>query len=276
MKSRVGLHVRLTDTFTSAVEKALRLELPFFQCFFAHQETGRLRQISSEEIELFVREYRERFSALYLHGSYWINLAGIQYNGLHAFRRELALAKKLSFTHMVLHPGSAKGAKHKQEGIEAFARMLNGILKYEHDIQLVIENTAHANMSIGSDITDFGALLELCDYPEKLLFALDTAHAYVYGYDVGTPEGQDAFLQLVDRVIGLSRVTLLHLNDSFKACGSCMDKHAIPGEGLIGEALLRRFALHPSLASIPILLEPPIITEEEECALLQKVRSWTL
>lgn len=273
MKRPVGLHIRLINSLAEAAEKALRLELPFFQCFFTAQ-TGKLMHISDQEIALFLSHYRNQFSDLYLHGSYWINLAGITYNGYRAFQRELALAKKLSFTHMVLHPGSATGAQHKREGIDAFAQSLNKILKYEHEIRLIIENTAHGNMNIGSDINDFKVLLELIDHPEKITFALDTAHAFVYGYDISTDNGQDAFIQLVDDTMGLERISLLHLNDASKACGSCIDKHAVPGEGLIGETMLQRFALHPQLSCVPVLLELPIIPEQEESALLQKVRSW--
>jgi deoxyribonuclease-4 len=275
MNSRVGLHIRLTDTLIAAAEKAVRLQLPFFQCFFTRQETGSLISFTDQEIALFVTQYRERFSALYLHGSYWINLARVKNNGYRSFQREIALAKRLSFTHMVLHAGSAQRGSTKQEGIAIFARALNKILKHESDIQLMIENTAHANLSVGSDIHDFKLLLEQIDYPEKLSFVLDSAHAYVYGYDMSSHEGQDAFLQLVDTIIGLHRVNLIHLNDSSKPCGSCIDKHAIFGEGLIGEPLLRRFATHPKLASVPIILELPLLAEEQEKTIVQRVTRFT-
>ncbi|MCX5925672.1 MAG: deoxyribonuclease IV [Candidatus Dependentiae bacterium] len=274
MKRRVGLHIRLVESLAAAAEKAVRLELPFFQCFFTRQDTGTLMQFTDQEIALFLKEYREHFTELYLHGSYWINLAGIKKNGYRSFEKEIELAKKMSFTHMVVHPGSAKGAQHKKEGIDAFAVALNKILKYEHDIQLVIENTAHGKMTVGSDINDFKLLLEKIDHPEKLTFALDTAHAFVYGYDMSTDIGQDAFIQLVDDAVGLERVSLIHLNDSSKGCGSCIDKHAVLGEGLIGELALKRFATNSQLAAIPMLLELPIMAEEQEYTIVEKVRSW--
>lgn len=271
---QVGLHIRITDSLMVAAEKALKCGVPFFQCFFTLQETGALMNISDEEIAFFVNNYRKKFSALYLHGSYWINLAGIKYDGYRAFQREIELAKKLSFTHMILHPGCAKGARHKQEGIDAFARALNKILKNEHDIKLVIENTAHGKMNVGSDIHDFKLLISQLDYPEKVSFALDTAHAFVYGYDISTERGQDEFVQLVDECIGLERVSLLHLNDSSKECGSCIDKHSAPGQGLIGERMLQRFANYSKLALVPVLLELPVMPEEQEYAVLQRVRNW--
>jgi len=270
----VGLHIRITDSLITAADKALRLQLPFFQCFFVHQETGALMSLSDQEKTEFIDVYRSHFSHLYLHGSYWINLAGITYNGYSAFRSELEMAKRLSFTHMVVHAGSAKGAQHKQQGIDALARILNRILKRENDVQIMLENTAHKNMTIGSDIADFGILLEQLNYPEKVGFALDTAHAFVYGYDINTQAGCDSFVQLVDDTIGLERVMLLHINDASQPCGSCIDKHAVLGEGLINSEMLKRIVTHPRLSTVPIILELPVLPEDQEHGLVRLVNEW--
>jgi len=274
MNNRVGLHIRLEDSLIAGAEKAIRLQLPFFQCFMRQKNTGKLLPISDQEIALFNKEYRHKFNSLYIHGSYWINLASLYKNGYTAFRHEIELAKKVSFTHMVLHPGCAKGALTKQEGIDAFARALNNILKYEHDISLVIENTAHGGMSVGSDISEFKLLMANIDYPEKISFALDTAHAFVYGYDISTERGQDAFIALVKGTIGFDRVSLIHLNDSQKKSGSCVDEHAIIGQGLIGEHMLRRFITISELQQVPVLLELPAISEQQELALIERVAGW--
>ncbi len=274
MNNRVGLHIRLEDSFIAGVEKAVRLQLPFFQCFMRQKSTGNVLPISDQEVVLFNKEYRHKFGHLYIHGSYWINLASLYKNGYTAFKHEIELAKRVSFTHMVLHPGSANGASTRQEGIDAFARSLNTILKYEHDISLIIENTAHGRMSIGSDISDFKLLMANIDYPEKISFALDTAHAFVYGYDISTEKGQDSFIALVKDTIGFNYVSLIHLNDSQKKSGSCVDEHASVGEGLIGEHMLRRFVTIPELEGVPVLLELPVISEEQELTLIEKVVGW--
>lgn len=270
----IGLHIRLTQSLLDLAQKAQRLQLPFFQCFFVIQETGKLAQVSEKEIKTFKKNFRPEFQSLYLHGSYWINLAGLKNNGFRVFQRELALAKKLSFTHMVLHPGAAKGARERVEGIDAFARMLNFILKNENDIQIILENTAHGNMTIGSDIHDFKLLFERLNHPEKVGFSLDTAHAYVYGYDIATEQGQEAFIELVDDAVGIDKIKLIHLNDAAHKCGSKIDRHAVIGKGNIGSTMLRHFILHPQLLHVPIVLELPVIAEEEEIAILDMVRSW--
>jgi deoxyribonuclease-4 len=272
--NRVGLHIRLTESFIDVVKKAQRLELPFFQTFLVLQSNAKLAKISDQEIKTFLSEYRSDFQNLYLHGSYWVNLAGIINNGYRSFKRELALGKKLGFTHMVIHSGVAKGAKERTEGINALAHMLNTILKTEDEMQFIIENTAHAKMAVGSDIHDFKILLNKLDHPEKIKFSIDTAHAYVYGYDVGTEDGQDEFINLVDTMVGIDNVALIHLNDSTQKRGSRIDKHAVLGQGHIGEDMLKRFVQHPKMKRIPIVLELPVLPEEQEREILNKVRSW--
>ncbi len=270
----VGLHIRLTETMQEVAQKAIRLKLPFFQSFFMRQAVNRFVDMTDEEIAFFVKNYRLHFGNLYLHGSYWINFAGVKRNGYRAYEREINLAKRLEFTHMVLHLGSANGGQTKEDGINACARMLNRVLKKEHQIKLIIENTAHGNLAVGSDINDFRQLLEKLNHPDKVGFSLDTAHAHVYGYDMSTTLGQDQFLALVDDAVGVQHVELIHLNDAMQPCGSRQDQHAVLGQGLIGNALLRRFVQLPEMAQIPVLMELPVIDEAQEQEILDVVRSW--
>jgi deoxyribonuclease-4 len=271
---KVGLHIRLDSSILDAADKASRLHTPFFQCFFVSPKTGQAINFTEYEIKTFTRLYRNAFESIYLHGSYWINLAGLHNDGLRAFKRELMLAKKFGFTHMVLHAGSSRGAKDKIESIEQLARQLNAITKKEHKIKLIIENTAHGKHAVCSDVLDFRLLLERLDQPDKIGFSLDTAHAFVYGYDLAKQEGQDDFIKLVDNSIGLHRVKLIHLNDSAQPCGSRQDKHEMLGRGLIGAKMLQRFISHPQLATKPIILELPVVSEDKELMALDMVRFW--
>jgi deoxyribonuclease-4 len=176
---------------------------------------------------------------------------------------------------LVLHPGSTVAqAANRLEGIDILAKNLNEILRNEHDITILLENTAHGNCSIGGDLADFALLLEKIDQPEKIAFCLDTAHAYSFGYNVVTALGREDFLLLAQRMLTKEKIALIHLNDTNESCGSKVDKHAIMGQGNIGITALREFALNPLVANVPLLMELPIISEEAEVALLQEVRGW--
>lgn len=270
----IGIHLRLTGSILHVMHKAVRLGVPLFQCFLVPKATGRLVKVSWREKKEFLELRRKHFKDMYVHGSYWINLASIKHTIHRALERELQLAKELEFTHMILHPGSAKGAKRRDEGIDALARALNHALKTEHDVKIVLENTAHGGMSVGGDLKDFERLLPKLDYPEKISFCIDTAHAYSYGYNIRTATGRDQFIDELDRAVGIERVALLHLNDTYEELASKLDRHQMIGKGTIGEDALREFVLHEKLANIPVLMELPVAPDEEEAAMLKQVRGW--
>jgi deoxyribonuclease-4 len=270
----IGIHLRVKTTLLDLVNQAIALRIPIFQVFLMAQSTRKLMTFSDEEIRAF-RELREKhFGKLYLHGSYLVNLAGISYNGLHTLYKEISLAQKLGFTDVVLHPGSAHGAKNKQQGIDAVARALNSMLKRDRMLGVILENTAHGNMSIGSDVTDFYYIRQKLDAPERVSYCIDTSHAHVFGYDLISAPSREQFYQLLDACIGFSNISLIHLNDTRRSCGSLIDQHDAPGEGIIGKDILRDFVMHPGLVHAPLIMELPLMHEGGENTILEMVRKW--
>lgn len=269
----IGLHIRLEDTIVGVAQKAAQLELPVFQCFFLHQKTHRFIHPSYYQANDF-KKMRNRFKQLFVHASYWTNFASIHDISLYIFRRELCLAKQLGFTHIIIHPGSAKGAADKTAGIDALVRRLNNILKDEQDITIVLENTAHGNLSIGGDLLDFKAILEKIDYPEKISFCLDTVHAHVFGYSISNVQDQQDFFNTVEQTIGFERIALIHLNNTDQPVGSCMDRHLLLDQGILPLAALQSFVLHPSIRDVPIIMELPEVDESIEKEMLTLVSGW--
>lgn len=274
IKNRIGTHIRMRSALNELLQRADSLDLPFFQCFFVPQETGKLIQTTQHDIYEFLKIRRARFDELFCHVSYWVNLSSLGNNGFPQLRREIAFAKRLEFTHFVLHAGTAKGALNKLQGIDALASALNNLFALEPNIILLLENSCHGNLAVGSDITDFGLLLEKIDKPERLNFCIDTAHAYVYGYDIAHIDEQEKFIALLQSTIGIERIKLIHLNDTTEKLGSRIDRHSIPGQGSIGKDALSHFVMHPQLQHIPLLLELPEMSVEDELVVLNKVREW--
>lgn len=270
----VGLHIRRTSTLLDVADKADRLAVDFFQCFLTLQATGRLIDISPEEIAAFIAVRKGGQSPLYAHASYCMNLSRLGKQSYRPIEREIELAHYLTFTHMIVHPGCAKGAVSKEQGVDALAQALNKIIRRTRDVIIVLENTAHGGMSIGSDITDFGLLLPKIEHPERIAFCIDTAHAYTFGYNLADPAEQEAFIALVEQHIGWQRVVLIHLNDTDQKCGSQIDKHVVIGKGRLGQQALKSFILHEKVRTIPVLMELPVVDEEEERAVVSLVRSW--
>jgi deoxyribonuclease IV len=275
MYNRIGTHIRMRSSLQELIQRADFLNLPFFQCFFVPQESGRLIHPTTQEIQEFLRVRRAHFSDLFCHISYWVNLSSLSVsNGFIQLRREIICAKRLEFTHFVLHAGTAKGALNRLQGVDALAKALNHLFRLEKSIIILLENSCHGNLTVGSDVTDFKLLLEKIDDPTRIQFCIDTAHAHSFGYDIAEIPQQEKFIQLLQETIGLERIKLIHLNDTLEKLGSRIDRHAVIGDGYIGQAALQHFAMHPQLQHIPLLLELPELSMEEELIVVNKVREW--
>ena len=271
---RIGLHLRLETTLVEVIQRALKLNVDFFQCFLTLKTAGRVVPLNSSDIKQFIVLRRQYFKEMYLHVSYWVNPSTINYNPHRLLKKELSLAKKLEFTHVIFHPGSAKGTLKVQEGIDALASMLNKFMKKEPSFTFVLENVAQKFPSIGGDIDHFHLLLEKLDNVDRIRFCIDTAHAFSFGYNIVDEDEQDKFIVCLDKKIGLERICLIHLNDNQEDLGSHIDRHASIGTGKIGLEPLKRFVMHPKLRHIPILSEPPIMSEKDLEAELKKIVGW--
>jgi deoxyribonuclease IV len=272
--SRIGLHLRVTDSLLAVAHQAVALELPHFQSFLMGRDAhDQLLIPSDREITQFRKVCEKRFSRLYAHAPFWLNLADPARSSLEGVWKQIQLAQRLGFTHLIMHPGSSVQAS-RQEGIAMVARTLNGLLKKQFDITLVLENTAFGNRAVGSDITDLAMIRALLDKPERVQFCIDTAHAHSYGYAINSADSMQQFLRSVHATLGIESVGLLHLNDTSEANGSFHDRHALIGTGMLGEASLRAAFQHPLCAQVPIIIEPPQMAPEELAELYKKMQAW--
>lgn len=271
----IGIHIRLNNTLDDAIVSIQDLGLTAFQIFLVNQTSGRPLRVRAEECARFANFVHSGRAKAFIHASYLINPASMQPLKAHyVFTREVALAQRLGFTHMVLHSGAAPKNVAHQEGIKAIARFINDAMRTYPSMTFMLENSAFARPSIGGNLDDFGVLLHALDQPDRMVFCIDTAHAYSYGYSLDAVTGCEEFVRHIDNTLGLARVALLHINDTHQACGTCADRHALLGQGLLGSTMLRTFAMHNDLLQVPIIAELPTTTMEQEKAIMAEIRSW--
>lgn len=271
--AQVGIHIRLEHSIVDVIQKAIRLGLPHFQTFAA-SDTGTSLKFSATEVTSFLELRRMHFKNLYLHSSYWVNLARENPRSYRTFLRELHIAQQLEFTHFIIHPGAANPAHDTEQSLRILANNLNNAVEAYPNINLLLENTAHGGHNIGSDIENFRRLIPMLKFPDKIKFCIDTSHAHAYGYDLLTPAAQAKFIELLASTISLDKIDLIHLNDTREQLGSKIDRHLIPGDGQIGTKALKAFVQHPQLKHIPIILELPKVEEPDEAAIVAEISVW--
>ncbi len=278
----LGLHLPLNDELEQLVNDAVSYNIKYFQFFLApSQRKSKNIRPSTEAIAAFIAQKEKFFSQVYIHSSYWINAAtGNDFRFEIAktlLKKEIALAKKLTVPFLVLHPGSATWHKPTEEdplckrlGIERVASMLNHLLKKESEVMILLENTAHGNRTIGSDFNDLFEIKKLLDFPDRVGFCVDTAHAFAYGYNLS----DDSFMRMIADTIGFDSIKLLHLNDSFEALESKHDRHALPSLGLIGKDILQKLINHEAFKAIPKIIEVTNVSSKLIHQNLADVSTW--
>ena len=152
------------------------------------------------------------------------------------------------------HPGSHV-KQGVETGIEYIAGMLNAILKPEQTTTVLLETMAGKGSEVGRSFEELREILDRVALSEKMGVCLDTCHVWDGGYDI--VNHLDEVLTEFDRVIGLSRLKAIHLNDSQNPLGARKDRHARIGEGQIGLEALVRVINHPALKRLPFYLETP-------------------
>ena len=114
---------------------------------------------------------------------------------------------------------------------------------------------------IGRTFEEIAQIIDGVTHNDKLSVTLDTCHIYDAGYDI--VNDLDGILTHFDKIIGLDRLKVIHINDSKNPIGSHKDRHANIGQGTIGFDVLNEIVHLPELAHIPKMLETPWVPTEE-------------
>src|SRR5699024_8247683 len=112
---------------------------------------------------------------------------------------------------IVLHPGAHVGAG-ADKGIEKTIEGLNESLLKEQDVQIELETMAGKGTEIGRSFDEIAKIIDGVTYNEHLSVCLDTCHIHDAGYDV--TGDFDKLLTEFDKIIGLDRIKVVHINDS--------------------------------------------------------------
>ena len=262
---RLGAHESIAGGLVNAFERGHSATCDAIQIFTKSSRQWRARPLSEAEIAA----WRERMDVeatsggifpVVVHSSYLINVgspkAATWQKSYDALQVELERCEALGVRHLVLHPGSHLKAG-EEVGLANVARALSQLHAATPGFQAMVclEGMAGQGTNLGYTFEQLAWLLEHTDQGERLGICLDSCHLYAAGYDVRTPEGYAETMDAFDRVIGLERLQVVHLNDSVQELGSRRDRHTHIGAGTIGLEGFRNFVNDPRLAHLPGLLE---------------------
>ena len=272
------MHVSISGRVDQAPERAKELGCDTFQMFTRNPRGWRFSKLKSDEVAEFRRKANEfGFIPVVTHMPYLPNLSSprkIIYNkSVKSLSAEMERCADLAIPYVVTHLGSHLG-KGVEIGLERIISAVNTAISenVSNEVMLLLENTAGTKNSMGSSFEDVKKILDGIEQKNRVGLCFDTAHAFAAGYDLRTIEAVDETLRRFDRVLGIDRLKVIHLNDSKGELGSGRDRHEHIGLGYIGENGFSSFLKHQSVKDLPIILETPIDGRRDETGNIRKVR----
>ena len=246
-----------------AVDRAQASRCDALQIFTKSVGQWRARPLPADEVIAFRERLRETgIRPVVAHNSYLINLAAaaasLRAQSIAALGEEIDRAEILGLDGLVMHPGSYTTGT-EEEGLRLIAEGLSGLLRTRRRgrTMILLEHTAGQGTNLGHRFEQIATIIERLKGSARVGVCLDTCHLLASGYDICSEEGYEETFREFDRIIGLDRIKVFHLNDSKKPCGSRVDRHEHIGKGCIGLGPFRRLLNDPRFATLPMLLETP-------------------
>ena len=256
---RIGCHLSSSAGYLEMGKTAAAIGANTFAFFTRNPRGGAAKAIDENDIAAFLEFAAQNdIKNLVAHAPYTLNPCSSNPD-LRRFAKSTMRddLKRMEYTpgnYYNFHPGSHTG-QGTETGISQIAEMLCNILSPNQSTTVLLETRAGKGSEIGGKFEELREIIDRVPAEMKLGVCLDTCHIYDGGYDI--VNNLDGVLSEFDRVVGLSRLKAVHLNDSMFGFSSHKDRHAKIGEGKIGTEALARVINHPALASLPFILETP-------------------
>lgn len=266
---RIGSHVSMSgkEMLLGSSKEAASYGANTFMIYTGAPQNTRRKAIEDLNIEAGMAHMKVNgIAEIVVHAPYIINIGNSikpeTYElGVDFLRSEISRTEALGAKQIVLHPGAHVGAG-TEAGIKQIIKGLNEVLEADQSVQIALETMAGKGTEIGRNFEELAAIIDGVTHNDKLSITFDTCHTHDAGYDI--VGDFDGVLNQFDKIIGLDRLKVLHLNDSKNIRGAGKDRHANIGFGEIGFDALNYIIHHPELADIPKILETPYVGEDKK------------
>ncbi|MCE7736028.1 MAG: deoxyribonuclease IV [Candidatus Heimdallarchaeota archaeon] len=279
----IGFHLSIKKGIPYLPIQANKLEYTNFQFFTRSSRSWKYKVLSSEK----ANEFKENCTSLgfktkVIHLPYLPNFATndpeIRTKSLDSLIEEVKRADLLDVNFLVIHIGSHKGIG-LTKGIKLVADAVNHGLEESSQVKILLETSAGYKNSVGSKFEELESIIEEINIKSRVGICFDTCHVFAAGYDLRTETSVDDVLNEFDSKVGLTKLKLIHLNDSKGLLGGGLDRHENIGRGNIGLSGFEALLTDKRIYNKPIILETPntdIYGDKDNFDLVNKIVSKTL
>ncbi|RBP02343.1 deoxyribonuclease IV [Rossellomorea aquimaris] len=266
---KIGSHVSMSGKkmLLASSEEAVSYGANTFMIYTGAPQNTRRKKIEDLNIEAGIAHMKENgIEDIVVHAPYIINIGNTTNPatfelGVNFLRSEIERTEALGAGQIVLHPGAHVGAG-ADKGIEKIIEGLNEVLTKDHKVQIALETMAGKGSECGRSFEELAQIINGVELNDRLSVCFDTCHTHDAGYDI--VEDFDGVLEEFDKIVGIDRLKVLHINDSKNVRGASKDRHENIGFGHIGFKALNYIVHHPQLQEVPKILETPYVGEDKK------------
>ncbi|MBH0168640.1 deoxyribonuclease IV [Fictibacillus sp. 18YEL24] len=261
---KLGSHVSMSGKkmLLAASEEAVSYGANTFMIYTGAPQNTRRKKIEDLNIEAGTKHMIENgIVDIVVHAPYIINIGNAVKPetfelGVDFLRREIERTDALGAKQIVLHPGAHVG-EGSEIGIKKIIEGLNEVLTKEQNVQIALETMAGKGSECGKTFEELAQIIDGVSLNEKLSVCFDTCHTHDAGYDI--VNDFDGVMNQFDKLIGIDRIKVFHINDSKNVTGAAKDRHENIGFGHIGFDALNYIVHHEQFKDIPKILETPYV-----------------
>jgi len=263
---RLGSHVSMSgkEMLVGSVEQALSYQANTFMIYTGAPQNTKRKPIDELNIAAgleLMADHEMKADDIIVHAPYIINLANtinprVSELARTFLRSEIERVEAIGAKQIVLHPGAHVG-EGVDVGIAAIIEGLNEVIRPDQRVQIALETMAGKGSELARSFEEMAAIIAGLDHPDKVSVCFDTCHVWDAGYDL--VNDYENVVQQFDKIIGLERIGVLHINDSKNVCGAHKDRHENIGFGEIGFETLNRIVHDERFGDVARILETPYV-----------------
>lgn len=274
---KIGSHVSLSGKkmLLGSVEESIENGANCLMVYTGAPQNTKRRPIEEfrvDEAKELLAKNNISMDDVIIHAPYIINLANttkpeVFELAVDFLRQEIKRVEEIGAKYIVLHPGAHVGAG-EEAGLDQIIKGLDMVLTKDQTPIICLETMAGKGSELGTSFEQLAYIINNVKLPDKLGVCLDTCHINDAGYD---ETDFDKILDEFDKIIGLDKLKVIHVNDSKNPIASHKDRHANIGYGTIGFDKLIKIIYNPRINDLCKILETPFVNDRKDSPYKQEI-----
>ncbi len=256
--TKLGAHLSIAGGHYKAIERIREIGGNCLQIFSSSPRGWNFAKLDENQLNMFLKTKKDmQIDPIYFHASYLVNLADdgrIGHLSKQSLKNELNLAPHMRVKGSIVHLGSYKTEATPEKYQTLVKNIKETIEETNSNSLFLIENAG--NRKIGQTLEEIGQIIKDVG-SDRVKVCLDTCHLFSNGYDLRSGKQLEELLLKFDKLIGIDRLELWHVNDSRDPLNSGRDRHENIGQGAIGLEEFEVLLNHPKTRNYPFIIETP-------------------